>query len=144
MVAEIGNLLLTFMSAWIVGKVEAPAKANIMEPNAEMFWMNYKKEKSVFQPLKNPSADAEGNVFSGNSVPSIIQVTTMRRQAIIVVIRAPTAIGQKSLGVPIQVSGVRPPATMTIQTQRESVYPAAMNRDCRSWEMRTMKTQPPP
>ena len=42
MVAEIGNLLLTFMSAWIVGKVEAPAKANIMEPNAEMFWMRWK------------------------------------------------------------------------------------------------------
>ena len=68
----------------------------------------------------------------------------MRRQAIIVVIRAPTAMGQKSLGVPIQVSGVRPPATMTIQIQRESLNPAARNRDCRSWEMRTIKTQPPP
>ena len=35
-VAEIGNLLLCFMSAWIVGKVEAPAKANMMDPNAEL------------------------------------------------------------------------------------------------------------
>ena len=35
------NLLLTFMSAWIVGKVEAPAKANMMDPNAEMCWMNF-------------------------------------------------------------------------------------------------------
>ena len=34
-VAEIGNLLLSFMSAWIVGNVEAPAKANMMDPNAE-------------------------------------------------------------------------------------------------------------
>ena len=34
-VAEIGNLLLSFMSAWIVGNVEAPANANIIDPNAE-------------------------------------------------------------------------------------------------------------
>ena len=36
MVAEMGNLLLSFMSAWMVGKVEAPAKANIMDPKAEL------------------------------------------------------------------------------------------------------------
>ena len=35
MVAEMGNLLLSFMSAWMVGNVEAPANANIMDPNAE-------------------------------------------------------------------------------------------------------------
>ena len=35
MVAEMGNLLLSFMSAWMVGNVEAPANANIIEPKAE-------------------------------------------------------------------------------------------------------------
>ena len=34
MVAEMGNLLLSFMSAWMVGNVEAPANANIIEPKA--------------------------------------------------------------------------------------------------------------
>ena len=34
-VAEMGNLLLSFMSAWMVGNVEAPANANMMDPKAE-------------------------------------------------------------------------------------------------------------
>ena len=29
-----GNLVLSFMSAWMVGNVEAPAKANMIELNA--------------------------------------------------------------------------------------------------------------
>ena len=32
--AEMLNLLRSAMSAWMVGKVEAPAKANMMEPKA--------------------------------------------------------------------------------------------------------------
>ena len=36
MMAEMLNLLLSFMSAWMVGKVEAPAKANMMDPKARM------------------------------------------------------------------------------------------------------------
>ena len=34
MIAEMLNLLRSAMSAWMVGKVEAPAKANIIELNA--------------------------------------------------------------------------------------------------------------
>ena len=41
----------------------------------------------------------------------------IKTQATIVVIRAPTAIGQKSLGVPNQVRGVRIAAETTIQIQ---------------------------
>ena len=127
----------------MVGNVEAPAKANIMDPKAELI-----VGKELFQkkpePLKNPLTVGGGKSLSLISVPSITQVETMRTQATMVVIRAPTAIGQKSLGVPIQVRGVRPPATMTIQTQRERWKPAAAQRDPSSWEMRTMKTQPPP
>ena len=40
MVAEMGNLLLSFMSAWMVGNVEAPANANIIEPKAGR-WIEY-------------------------------------------------------------------------------------------------------
>ena len=36
MKADLVNLLLSFISACIVGNVEAPAKANIIEPNAEI------------------------------------------------------------------------------------------------------------
>ena len=60
------------------------------------------------------------------------------------VVNAPTAIGQKSFGVPIQVRGVRQAATITIQIQRESSSPAEERRDPRSWAISTMKTQPPP
>ena len=62
MVAEIGNLLLTFMSAWIVGKVEAPAKANIMEPNAEMddFVL---KEKLSFPTFEKSICWRRGELF---------------------------------------------------------------------------------
>ena len=35
MMAEMLNLLLSCMSAWIVGKVEAPANANMIDPKAE-------------------------------------------------------------------------------------------------------------
>ena len=34
-VAEIGNLLLSFISAWMVGNVDAPANANMIDPKAE-------------------------------------------------------------------------------------------------------------
>ena len=34
MTAALGNCVLSFMSAWMVGKVEAPAKANRIELNA--------------------------------------------------------------------------------------------------------------
>ena len=34
MMAEMLNFSLCLMSAWMVGKVEAPAKANITEPKA--------------------------------------------------------------------------------------------------------------
>ena len=34
MIAEMLNLLRSAMSAWIVGKVEAPANANMIEPKA--------------------------------------------------------------------------------------------------------------
>ena len=33
--AAFGNCALSFISAWIVGKVDAPAKANIMELKAK-------------------------------------------------------------------------------------------------------------
>ena len=95
--------------------------------------------------MKNPIGVGEGYVgFFTRSVPVRIQLMTISKQAIIVLIRAPTAIGQKSLGVPIQVRGVRIPATITIQVQRERWNPAAAQREPSSWEMRTMKTQPPP
>ena len=35
MMAEMLNLLRSAMSAWIVGKVDAPANANMIEPKAE-------------------------------------------------------------------------------------------------------------
>ena len=42
MTADRLNLLLSFMSAWMVGKVEAPAKANMMDPKAELLmWRNF-------------------------------------------------------------------------------------------------------
>ena len=69
---------------------------------------------------------------------------TISKQATIVETRAPTAIHQKSLGVPSQVRGIRREDTISIQTQRESSREAEAARDLTSWEMRTMKTQPPP
>ena len=96
------------------------------------------------QPLNVPSAVGVGNTFSSNMFPSMMQVMMTRMQAIAVVIRAPTAMGQKSLGVPIQVRGVRPAATITIHTQRESWNPAAAIKDPSNWAIRTMNTQPPP
>ena len=59
-VAEMGNLLLSFMSAWIVGNVEAPANANIMDPKAEIDLMKIEKEFLIIQPLKNPSIVGAG------------------------------------------------------------------------------------
>ena len=38
--AAFGNLVLSFMSAWIVGKVDAPANENIIELKAEFFDIN--------------------------------------------------------------------------------------------------------
>ena len=78
------------------------------------------------------------------NLPSRLILMTIRRQATHVVVNAPTAIGQKSFGVPIQVRGVRQAATITIQSQRESSSPAEARRDLRSWAISTMKTQPPP
>ena len=65
-------------------------------------------------PLKLPSKVGAGNSTVSNSVPLSTQATMMRRQATTVVIRAPTAIGQKSLGVPAQVRGINIKATTTI------------------------------
>ena len=91
------------------------------------------------------------------------QLTMMRRQATTVVMSAPTAIGQKSLGVPAQVRGIRRRATITIHSHRcrfkpakdklsvemcslyrPMIPPALATREPRSCEMRTMKTHPPP
>ena len=66
------------------------------------------------------------------------------KQATQVVIRAPTAMGQKSLGVPIQVRGVRQAATITIHMQRDRSNPAAATMDPSNWAIKTMNTQPPP
>ena len=59
MVAEMGNLLLSFMSAWMVGNVEAPANANIIEPKAgkkeKEFVLTSKYFISSTLPLKQPS-----------------------------------------------------------------------------------------
>ena len=41
MMAEMLNLLRSAMSAWIVGKVDAPANANMIEPKAEGTELNY-------------------------------------------------------------------------------------------------------
>ena len=74
-------------------------------------------------PLKLPSKVGAGNSTVSNSVPLSTQATMMSRQATTVVIRAPTAIGQKSLGVPAQVRGINIKATITIHWQRCSCKP---------------------
>ena len=74
-------------------------------------------------PLKLPSKVGAGNSTVSNSVPLSTQATMMSRQATTVVIRAPTAIGQKSLGVPAQVRGINIKATITIHWQRCSCRP---------------------
>ena len=94
--------------------------------------------------MKNPLAVGAGYTLASSSSPARIQLMMMRMQAMMVVIRAPTAMGQKSLGVPIHVRGVRPAATMTIQVQSVRWTPTPAISEDRSWEMRTMKTQPPP
>ena len=73
-----------------------------------------------------------------------MQLMTISKQATMVDTRAPTAIHQKSFGVPSQVRGISRAETITIQTQRERWRSADSARDPTSWEMRTMKTQPPP
>ena len=94
------------------------------------------------------------------AAPATTQFTMTRAQAATVESSAPTAIPQKSFGVPSQVRGVRPaagggvdtavdtstyPPVTTIQEQRESCSPeASITRLPSSWEMRTMKTQQPP
>ena len=143
-VAEIGNLPLSFISAWIVGNVDAPANANIIDPKANNVMSNSRFYHFIKLPLKNPSAEGAGYVIFSISVPRRIHLMTMRRQATQVVIRAPTAMGQKSLGLPIQVRGVRQPAVTTIHWHRVRWRPTPANRDINIWEMRTMKTQPPP
>ena len=102
--------------------------------------------KPVFQeiPLKVPSVVGAGKTFASIWFPSKMQVIITKIQAMHVVMRAPTAIGQKSLGVPIHVIGVRPTATITIHTHRERLNPVDPIKDPRSWAIRTMKTQPPP
>ena len=53
MVAEMGNLLLSFMSAWMVGNVEAPANANIIEPKAEkkeIIYYGFAEENNLVPP----------------------------------------------------------------------------------------------
>ena len=94
--------------------------------------------------MKIPLAVGAGYTLASSSSPARIQLMMMRMQAMMVVIRAPTAMGQKSLGVPIQVRGVRAAATMTIQVQRSRWRPAPAISEPVSCEMRTMKTQPPP
>lgn len=51
---------------------------------------------------------------------------------------------QKSFGDPSQVKGVIAPATISIQRHKLKWTPMAAIRDEKSWEMRTMKTQPAP
>ena len=143
-VAEIGNLLLSFISAWIVGNVDAPANANMMDPNARNIVWIARNNCLISLPLKNPSAEGGGYVMVSISVPNRIHLMTMRIQATQVVMRAPTAMGQKSLGLPIHVRGVRQVAVTTIHWQRLSWRPTPDIRDINIWEMRTMKTQPPP
>ena len=70
--------------------------------------------ESSASPLKLPSKVGAGNSTFSNSVPLSTQATMISRQATTVVIRAPTAIGQKSLGVPAQVRGINIKATTTI------------------------------
>ena len=71
----------------------------------------------MVSPLKLPVNVGAGNTTvsnSLNSVPFKTQLTMMRMQATTVVMSAPTAIGQKSLGVPAQVRGINIKATITI------------------------------
>ena len=49
-----------------------------------------------------------------------------------------------TLGVPIQVRGVRPAATSTIHWQRVSCTPTPAISELSSCEISTMNTQPPP
>ena len=136
MMAEMLNLLRSAMSAWIVGKVEAPANANMIEPKAE-FGGLAEIVSILFSPLKLPSNVGAGNstavefTFASplprNSMPLKTQLTMMRVQATTVVISAPTAMGQKSLGVPAQVSGMSMAATITIHWHRCSSTPGIGN-----------------
>ena len=75
--AEYLNWSLCFMSAWIVGKVEAPAKANIILANA----------------LMEPSMVGLGYSTTSASRTSNKAWMMIKAQAAIVVIRAPTATG---------------------------------------------------
>ena len=78
MVAEMLNFPLSLMSAWMVGKVEAPAKANMIEAKA----------------LKDPSRVGGGKTISSSmSKLSITPWIMINAQARTVVISAPTAIG---------------------------------------------------
>ena len=101
--------------------------------------------RNIFEiPLKKPLAVGAGYTTFSSWAPVRTQLMMIRMHAIMVVMRAPTAMGQKSLGVPIQVRGVRAAATITIQVQRLRWRPAPAISEPVSCEMRTMKTQPPP
>ena len=75
--------------------------------------------------MKLPVNVGAGNSTVSNSlVPFKTQLTIMRMHATTVVMSAPTAMGQKSLGVPAHVRGVRMTATTTIHWHRCRCRPA--------------------
>ena len=80
-----------------------------------------------FSPLKIPINVASGYTISTLScrisTPFCTQATMTRVQATTVVMRAPTAMGQKSFGVPAQVRGMRQMAVITIHWQRCRLKP---------------------
>ena len=75
-------------------------------------------------PLKLPSNVGAGNSTVSNFMPPKTQLTMMRMQATTVVMSAPTAIGQKSFGVPAHVRGISMAATITIHWHRCRCRPA--------------------
>ena len=89
MIADHLNWCLCFMSAWMVGKVLAPAKANIIVEKALIIPIQLGSGYStaLFIPAKAPSV-----IF----LWSIKAWITTQTQAITVVNKAPTAIGLKT------------------------------------------------
>ena len=81
-------------------------------------WRKSELPNLNFSPLKIPIKVGSGYSFTSISAPFCTQPKMTREQATTVVMRAPTAMGQKSLGVPAQVRGIREMAVMTIHWQR--------------------------
>ena len=94
----------------MVGKVEAPAKANMIDA------------KAFADPITVGSGYFVSFSFS-MFVASMRLCIIMRTQANTVVNNAPTATGQKSFGVPSQVRGMSNATTIIIQMQRDKWSP---------------------